>query len=234
MTAQSILDEIRALGRDGYKSILLRHGAKEPCYGVKIEELKKIQKRIKRNHRLALELYDTGVYDAMYLAGLIADDAQMTRADLERWVAKACGPLAGSTVPAVAAGSPHAWEAARDWIRSDQDLVAAAGWATLSCLVSITPDDQLDLPRLTELLGFVKAHLHGAPDPVRYQMNGFVISVGCYVPALTERAKKTAEEIGRVEVDMGDTACQVPFAPDYIRKVEARGALGKKRKTAKC
>ena len=30
------------------------------------------------------------------------------------------------------------------------------------------------------------------------------------------------------------TACKIPFAPDYIRKVAARGAIGKKRKTAKC
>lgn len=41
-------------------------------------------------------------------------------------------------------------------------------------------------------------------------------------------------KIGRVEVDMGNTACQVPYAPDYIQKIRERGALGKKRKTAKC
>ena len=35
-------------------------------------------------------------------------------------------------------------------------------------------------------------------------------------------------------VDMGDTACKVPFIPDYIRKVEARGTIGKKRKTVRC
>src|ERR1043165_7504296 len=99
MTAKSILDEIKPLGRDGYKKILLNHGATEPCYGVKIEELKKIQKRVKMDYRLALDLYDTGVYDAMYLAGLIVDDAQMTRKDLQRWVDKAPAPLAGSIVP---------------------------------------------------------------------------------------------------------------------------------------
>jgi len=35
-------------------------------------------------------------------------------------------------------------------------------------------------------------------------------------------------------VDVGGTACKVPHAPEYIRKVQARGAIGKKRKTAKC
>ena len=49
------------------------------------------------------------------------------------------------------------------------------------------------------------------------------------VPAL-----QAGEKIGPVTVDVGNTACQVPFAPDYIRKAEKRGAVGKKRKTAKC
>src|SRR3954466_12193122 len=83
--AQDILAEIKPLGTEGYKRILLKHGVKEPVFGVKIEELKKIQKRLKKDYQLALDLYDTGVYDAMYLAGLIADDARMTRKDLQKW-----------------------------------------------------------------------------------------------------------------------------------------------------
>jgi 3-methyladenine DNA glycosylase AlkD len=118
MTAKAILDEIRPLGSEGYKNILLRHGATEPIFGVKIEALKKIQKRIKKDYQLALDLYDTGVYDAMYLAGLIADDAKMTKRDLQRWADKAQEPLCGFTVPWVAAGSPHAWAIARKWIES--------------------------------------------------------------------------------------------------------------------
>jgi hypothetical protein len=39
---------------------------------------------------------------------------------------------------------------------------------------------------------------------------------------------------GLVEVDMGNTACKVPFAPDYIQKVKDRGTIGKKRKSARC
>src|SRR5688572_19682801 len=113
MTAKAILDELKPLGTASYKKILFNHCVKEPCFGVKIEDLKKIQKRVKKDYRLALELYDTGVYDAMYLAGLIADDAQMTKRDLERWVKK-CGngALSGTTVPSVACGSPHGRELA--------------------------------------------------------------------------------------------------------------------------
>ena len=45
---------------------------------------------------------------------------------------------------------------------------------------------------------------------------------------------QTAEKIGPVMADLGNNSCHVPFAPDYIRKVQKRGAIGKKRKSAKC
>jgi hypothetical protein len=77
MTANEILDQIKPLGRDNYKQILLNHGVQEPVFGVKIEELKKIQKRVKKDYQLALDLYDTGIYDAMYLAGDQEGPAEM-------------------------------------------------------------------------------------------------------------------------------------------------------------
>ena len=89
--------------------------------------LKKFQKRIKKDYQLALDLYDTGNYDAMYLAGLIADDARMTRKDLQHWVEKAyAGSLPGATVPWVAAESQFGRELALEWIDSTKPNIAAA------------------------------------------------------------------------------------------------------------
>ena len=235
MTAKEILAELKPLGSDSYKKVMSNHGVKEPFFGVKISDLQKIRKRIKKDYQLALDLYDTGNYDAMYLAGLIADDARMTKKDLQRWIANAThSALTGSTVPWVAAGSPHGWELALEWIDSKKALTATAGWATLGALVSIKDDSDLDLPELKRLLERVRKSIHQAPDDVRYQMNSFVIAVGCYVQPLTNTAIQLAEKIGPVTVDMGNTSCQVPFAPDYIRKVQKRGTIGKKRKSAKC
>jgi len=236
MTAKEILEELKPMGRESYKNLLLRnHGVKEPCFGVPISEMKKIRKRVKKDYQLALDLYDTGNYDAMYLAGLIADDARMTKEDLRRWVAKAyAGSLPGATVPWVATGSPHGHELALEWIESAKPLVASAGWATLSCLVAFKEDSELDLPELKGLLQRVQKTLHQAPDKVRYSMNSFVISVGSYVKSLTELAIQLGEKIGPVTADLGDNDCQIPFSPDYIRKVQKRGCIGKKRKTVKC
>ena len=235
MTAKEILQEIKPLGSDSYKRVIFNHGVKEPCFGVKISDLQKIVKRIKRDYQLALDLYDTGIYDAMYLAGLIADDARMTKKDLQHWVAKAnCAALGGTTVAWVAAGSPHGWELAREWIDSKTPLIAAAGWATLGSLVSVKDDSEFDLAELKRLLQRMQKNIHQAPDVVRRQMNLFVIAIGSYVEPLTDTAIQTGEKIGVVTVDAGNTSCQVPFAPAYIRKVQKRGGIGKKRKTAKC
>jgi 3-methyladenine DNA glycosylase AlkD len=203
--------------------------------GVKIEELKKLQKRIKKDYQLALDLYDTGIYDAQYLAGLIADEMRMTREDLQHWLSTSrCAMLSEYTIPWVAAESPHGRELALEWIASSEEDAAAAGWSTLSSLVSIKPDTELDLGELQQLLERVERTIHQAPNRVRYVLNGFVIAVGSYVPALTEQALAAAARIGPVTVDMGGTACKVPGAGDYIRKVQARGTIGKKRKSAKC
>jgi 3-methyladenine DNA glycosylase AlkD len=234
MTAKAIVEELRALGNESYKKTMLKHGAQEPLFGVKIEDLKKIQKRIKKDYQLALDLYDTGISDAMYLAGLIADDAKMTKKDLQRWVEKAFSPLHSEyTVPWVAAGSRYGRELALEWIESKKPNVAAAGWATLTSLVGIVEDGDLDMAQLKQLLVRAGKTIHEQPNRVRYVINGFVIATGTYVQGLTEVALETGQKIGPISVDMGGTACKVPYAPDYIKKSLKRGVI-KKRKTAKC
>lgn len=234
-TAADIVAELKALGNESAKKMYMRHGAREPFYAVKIEDLKKIQKRVKTDHALALALYDTGIGDAQYLAGLIADPPKMTKAQLRKWARTASWGMVGEyTVAWVAAESRFGAELARDWIDSKTEELAASGWATWSSLVGIKPDEELDLDELAGLLERVRGEIHSAPNRVRYLMNGFVIAVGSYVPALTARAKAVAKAIGKVEVDMGGTACKVPAALDYIAKVEKAGRVGKKRATAMC
>ena len=69
---------------------------------------------------------------------------------------------------------------------------------------------------------------------MKYIMNGFVIAVGSFAKPLLAKAVAAASKLGKVEVDVGDTACKVPLAIDYINKVKARGCIGKKRKVVKC
>jgi 3-methyladenine DNA glycosylase AlkD len=235
MTVENILKELQAKGNEGVKKIFLKHGIKEPLFGVKIEDLKVIQKKIKKEYQLAKDLYASGNADAMYLAGLIADEVKMTKKDLEGWVKKAeSSSISNYIVPWIAAESKFGYELAVEWIDSKTDFIAVAGWATLSNLVAIKPDAELDIKALKVLLTRVEKNIHQADNEVRKPMNAFVISVGSYVTALTDEAIAIAEKVGSVHLNVGDTACKVPDALVYINKVKNKGTLGKKKKMARC
>ena len=81
-TAKDLVEELRVLGSEGYRRVLRNHGVPDPMFGVKVADLKKVQKRVGKDYHLALALYDTGIYDARYLAGLIADESKLTEMDL--------------------------------------------------------------------------------------------------------------------------------------------------------
>lgn len=235
MAAAEILDRLESLGSPSYRRILQNHGAQEPLYGVKISELKSILKSHRGDHDLALELYASGNYDAQYLAGLMADESRMSKAELKRWLKTANSvTICGNVVATVAADGPHGAAIALEWIASKKPDVAQTGWTTLAAVVSVRDDAELDLPQLKQLLQQVERTIHQQPDRVRYAMNNFVIALGSYVTSLTDAALAAAKRIGLVEADLGDTACQVFPAGEYIRKVMARGSLGKKRKSARC
>jgi len=234
-SVQEIMKQLKAKGSEQTRRTFARHGAPEEMFGVKVADLKVIAKQVKGDQELACALYDTGNSDAMYLAGLLADGARMTRQQLDAWAKGAKWHMIGEyTVPWVAAESPHARDLAKKWIKSKQESIAATGWCTYAGLLAITPDEQLDLAEIEALLDQVVRQIDKAQNRVRYTMNGFVIAVGAYVKPLLAKAKAAARKLGRVSVDMGGTACKVPVALEYIEKIEQSGRVGKKRKTIRC
>ena len=235
MTTNDVLMELEAVGSPSIKKVLLKHNIPEPLWGVKVEDLKKVMKKTGADHTLALELYDTGIYDARYLAGLIAEPARMSRENLQHWVEHANAPaLHEYTVAWVAAESGLGLEMAAKWIKSEDEGIASTGWATLSSLAAITPDKNLDTPAFRQLLSHVVAHIHQSPNRVRQAMNSFVIAIGTHISDLHEAAREAADQIGVVTVDQGDTACKVPDIREYLDKAAAKGQIGKKKKSARC
>jgi len=233
MKLAEVMKELEKKGDAQTKKTHMRHGAREPLFGVKVADLETILKRTKSDHALALELWDTGNSDAMYLAGLMADADTVTAKDLERWAKSAKWTWHREfSVAGVAADSAHGAALARKWIDAKDPDVQTIGWSTYSGVVATQPDEELDKKEIEALVVRVEKGIHKADNRVRHVMNAFVIAVGGYVPSLRARAIKAARAIGVVEVDMGDTACQVPDAETYIAKMVERG--GKKRKSARC
>ncbi|WP_078128959.1 DNA alkylation repair protein [Leptospira alexanderi] len=235
MNVDQIMKELETVGTPSVKKIFINHGAKEPLFGVKVADLKKIQKKVKKDNRLSLELYKTGNADAMYLAGLVADEKQIQKKDLQFWAKNATSPMISEcTVAWIAAESKYGWELAREWIESEKESIASSGWSTFSSLLSIVPNDQIESKEISKLLKRVESKIHKSQNRVKYCMNGFVISVGGFYPELTEEAIQTAKKVGKVEVMMGKTACKVPEATEYILKMRKMGKIGNKKKMARC
>jgi 3-methyladenine DNA glycosylase AlkD len=233
MTAKEILSQLKEMGSETTRRVLAKHGAPSNQYGVKVEDMKKIVKKVKKDYDLSLQLYDSGISDAQYLAGLIADETKMTKKDLQYWAETASWhQLNEYTVAWIAAESDHGWELGLKWIDFKKENVQSSGWATLSNLVAIKEDKELDVKELKNLLHKVEKEISSAGNRVRYTMNGFVIAVGGYVKELSAEALRIGKSMGPLTIDMNGTACKVSYAPDYIQKMNARGY--KKKKMARC
>jgi 3-methyladenine DNA glycosylase AlkD len=236
-SAKTILSELKKKGSEKTRAIYANHGLPaDRSYGVSVADMKTIAKSIKGQLDLACELYATGIVDAMYLAGIVADGKQMSAKQLEDWANGAAGmPMISEyTVPWVTVENVQGRELALKWMDSKVESVAAAGWSSYSGLVATKPDAELDLKEIEGLLNRVVKEIGAAKNRARYTMNLFVISVAGYVKPLSKQAKAIAQKLGNLSVDMGDTSCRVPVATEMIAKMEARGKIGVKRKTMRC
>ncbi len=236
-TLSTVMADLKSKATEKTRTTYVRHGAPpDRTLGVSTADMKLIAKTIRKQQALACELYDTGTFEAMYIAGMVADGALLSKSQLQSWADGAANmPMISEyTVPWVAIENAYARNLATDWIKSKKEHVAAAGWRTYAGIVTVTPDDALDLTEIEALLNGIPANINAAPNRVRYTMNGFVISVGTYVAPLLKQAIATAKQVGVVKVDVGDTACKVPLAADYLAKMEAAASPIAKKKTIRC
>ena len=60
--------------------------SKTKVYGVPVPELRRMSRIIKKDHNLALKLWDSKIHEARVLAGMIADADKLTVEQTERWV----------------------------------------------------------------------------------------------------------------------------------------------------
>jgi len=235
MTTKEVMDYLESKGTEQTRKTFLNHGAVEPFFGVKVGDMKPIEKKERNNHSLALELYATGNSDAQYLAGLIADPKQFTASDLKMWAEQAGWHMVSEYAVAWnLAEHPNCVEIACEWIDNPDPKIQAVAWAGLSAHVLTVFSDSMDLSVIKTLLARVEKEIHQAENRVRYCMNNFVIAAGGAFPEFTETCKEIGDKIGKVEVNVGNTACKVPSIRSYIEKMEEKGRIGKKKAKAKC
>ena len=220
-----VIRDLERAGTEQARKTYLRHGAKEPLFGVSFATLKEMVKRIGVDHDLANQLWQTGNHDARILAMKIADPARCKPADLDRWARETRMRMCGGYVSMLAAEGPHGHAKAREWLASNDAGLRAAGWLLVGYLATL--DEAADDAWFTDRLAAIEKTIHSASNSEREAMNSAVIAIGGRNASLRKAATAAAKRIGPVEVDHGDTACKTPDAAGYIEKTWAHATAKK-------
>jgi len=235
MELNAVMSYLESKGTEQTRKIFSKHGAPGNFYGVKVADLKVIQKKEKKNHDLAMELYATGNSDAQYLGGLIAVPEEFSKEDFVKWANEATWYMVSEYAVAWnLSESPLCMAICKEWIDSDNRKLQECAWAAMGAYMAIAPNENIDVAFHASLIPRIEKEIHSAQNRVKYCMNGYLIALGGALAELTEKCKEAGDRIGKVDVFMGETACKVPPIRPYIEKMEERGRIGKKKKTAKC
>jgi len=143
----AILAALKKGGSSKFKAdMAARYGivTKAEVYGVTVATLRGMAKMMDYNHALAEQLWATGIHDARMLACMIDDPAEVTPAQMERWVKgmdnwglvdTACFHYWDRT--------PHAFAKIEKWSKVKDEFVKRAAFALLaSCALHKQGSDE--------------------------------------------------------------------------------------------
>ncbi|SDS95948.1 DNA alkylation repair protein [Microterricola viridarii] len=211
-----VLAELAALEEPRVREVNANHG---DDHGVNLGKLRAVAKRLKTDHELALELWDTGDSAARLLAILVCRPKAFTAAELDAMIREARTPkVIDWLVNYVVKKSPHAEALRVAWSADPDPLVAAAGWALTAERVAKTPDG-LDLPGLLDV---VEAEMKTAPDRLQWEMNHTLAEIGISHAALRPRAIEIGERLEVLKDYPTPPNCTSPYAPIWIAEIVGR------------
>ena len=221
MNAQEILSTLEKLGKPQTAAIYRRHGAGDNVFGVLTSEIGKLQKKIKVDHALALELWKTKNAEARILALQVADPEKLTRSEADRLRQDGPVRVIGLYLSGLVARSAIADKTMHDWMKSPDESTRELGYGILGARLRDDPDSISDADA-TKVLATIEKEIHRSPNWARYAMNSALIGIGIAKPALRNKAIEAAKRIGKVDVDHGETNCKTPDAVPYIEKAVKR------------
>jgi len=221
MSAREVLSTLKKLGKPQTAAIYRKHGAGDNVFGVLTSDIGRLQKKIKVDHSLAMDLWKTRNAEARMLALQVADPDRVSRAVADKFVKEGPVRFVGCYLSALVARSAIADTTMRDWMKSRDELTREMGYGVLAARLKSDPGSVSDADA-GKILATIENEIHGSANWARYAMNNAVIAIGVFKPALQSRAIESARRIGKVEVDHGDTSCKTPNAVAYIEKASKR------------
>ncbi len=195
MNAEEIIIRLRLLENEENIKGMVRFGiVSDDVLGISMPDLNIIAKEIGRDHKLAVELWKTGVHDARILCGLIADKQLVTEDLMEDWVRgfdnwavcdQICSKLFDRT--------QFAWKKAAEWCHREEEFVRRAGFVLMATLS--VHDKKADDLRFEEFFPYIIEYSTDERNFVKKAVNWALRQIGKRSRYLHEIAINTGERI---------------------------------------
>lgn len=213
------LAQLEALGDEKRRQHNSKYGAGENQFGVKLGDIRKLAKKIKTNHQLAMALWKTGNVDARLLAILLMDVKNLTADEVDQLVRSlSFVHVADWLMSYVVKHHSDKETLRRGWMDTDDPMAARAGWSLTTERVAKNPGD-LDLPAL---LDRIESEMGKAAPEAQWTMNSCLAEIGIHHPDHRERAIAIGEKLGIYRDYPVSKGCTSPFAPIWIEAMVSR------------
>ncbi|MEX0832821.1 MAG: DNA alkylation repair protein [Actinomycetota bacterium] len=164
--------------------------------GVSMTELRKLARPLGRDHKLAGELWRSGIHEARILASIVDDPARVTEAQMERWIrAFESWDLCDQVCMNLFDKTPFAYDKALEWSERKPEFQKRAGFALMACLAwhdRDSPDT-----RFREFLPVIEREADDDRNFVKKSVNWALRQIGKRSPGLRRSAMASAKRIAK-------------------------------------
>ena len=207
---------------------MARYGIKSPrnVLGVSSKFLFLLAKNIGTNQELALELWQTGVYEARLIAAFIADPKHLKKSTMYSWVKDFDNwAICDGVCMHCFRETPYAHELALKWVKHKQEFVRRAGFTMIAtlCVNDKKADDKVFL----QYLPIIKKYATDDRMYVKKAVNWALRQIGKRSLKLNPFAVKTAEEIHRM-----NSSSAKWIASDALRELRSPAVQNRLKKWA--
>lgn len=219
MTVKDILVQLESLGNEARRKHNTKAGAPDNQFGVKLGDIRAMAKKIKADHQLGLELWETGNVEAQLLATLIVELELLSAGQLDKLTrSTSCAQVADWWNAYVVAKHPKRHELREKWMKGKDPWAARAGWnLTASCVSKGAKG--LDL---SALLDVIEKQLPKAKPEVQWTMNFTLGAIGIHHPQHRQRAVAIGEKIGLYRDWPVSKGCTPPYVPVWVEEMVKR------------
>lgn len=193
--AEGVLAELRGMGSQRNREGMSRYGIRvDDALGISVTDLRKVAKGLGRDHRLAADLWKSGIHEARILAALVDEPMKVTPAQTERWVkAFDSWDLCDQVCMNLFDRTPFAYEKVVEWAAREPEFVKRAAFALIASLAS--HDKKASDAELAAFLPLIEREAWDDRNFVKKAASWALRGIGKRNAALNAKAIACAERI---------------------------------------